>query len=66
MTHIGYLEATMACFDAQLLACLKPWQPQLNLLQTLPGAYLMGTAMLLVEIGTDMRNFKSTERPASG
>jgi len=65
MAHIEYLEATMARFDAQLLACLKPWQPQLNLLQTLPGVDLIGAAMLLVEIGPDMKSFKSAERLAS-
>ena len=65
MAHIEYLEATMARFDAQLLASLRPWQPQLNILQTLPGVGQIGAAMLLVEIGPDMSRFKSAERLAS-
>jgi len=40
-------------------------QPQLNLLQTLPGIDRAGAAMLLVEIGADMSVFGSAERLAS-
>ena len=40
-------------------------QPQLNLLQTLPGIDRVGAAMLLVEIGSDMSVFGSAERLAS-
>jgi transposase len=44
---------------------LKAWQPQLNLLQTIPGIDLQGAAMLLVEIGADLTVFGSAERLAS-
>ncbi|MDA0629650.1 IS110 family transposase, partial [Acinetobacter baumannii] len=44
---------------------LQPWQPQLRLLQTLPGIDEQGAAMLLVEIGADMSVFGSAERLAS-
>lgn len=44
---------------------LAPWHPQLNLLQTLPGADLIGAAMLLVEIDPHMDAFGSAERLAS-
>jgi len=63
--YVAWLIATMARFDAQLLASLRPWQPQLNILQTLPGVGQIGAAMLLVEIGPDMSRFKSAERLAS-
>jgi transposase len=44
---------------------LKAYEPQLRLLQTIPGIDLQGAAMLLVEIGADMSNFASAERLAS-
>jgi transposase len=65
MAHIEYLESAMARFEKTLLAGLDAWQPQLVLLQTIPGIDRMGAAMLLVEIGTDMASFGSAERLAS-
>ena len=65
LAHIEYLEATMARFEQQLLDGLVPWEPQLRLLETVPGIDRMGAAMLLVEIGTDMDSFGSAERLAS-
>ena len=65
MAHIEELEARMTRFDQALLQGLDAWQPQLILLQTLPGIDLMGAAMLLVEIGTDMNSFGCAEKLAS-
>lgn len=65
MAHIEFLESAMARFEQKLLAGLAPWQPQLELLQTVPGIDRMGAAMLLVEIGIDMSSFGSAERLAS-
>lgn len=65
MTHIEELEARMMRFDQALIQGLEAWRPQLILLQTIPGIDLMGAAMLLVEIGTDMNSFGSAEKLAS-
>lgn len=65
MAHIEELEARMERFDQALIQGLEAWQPQLLLLQTIPGINLMGAAMLLVEIGTDMASFGSAEKLAS-
>ena len=65
MAHIEELEARMLRFDQALIRGLDGWQVQLILLQTIPGIDLMGAAMLLVEIGTDMHTFGSAERLAS-
>ena len=65
MAHIEELEARMMRFDQALIQGLDAWHPQLILLQTIPGIDLMGAAMLLVEIGTDMASFGSAERLAS-
>jgi transposase len=65
MQHIEEIEARIARFDAQLLDGLKDEQNALVVLQTLPGVDLIGAAMLLVEIGTDMDAFGSADRLAS-
>jgi transposase len=65
MAHIEELEARMGRFEQALLAGLSAWQPQLVLLQTIPGIDVMGAAMLLVEISADMHSFGSAERLAS-
>ncbi len=65
MQHIEQFEARIARMDQYLLRGLEAWQPQLNLLQTIPGIDISGAAMLLVEIGADMGVFGSAERLAS-
>ena len=65
MQHIEQIEQRIARLDQYLLDGLRAWQPQLNLLQTLPGIDIQGAAMLLVEIGADMSVFGSAERLAS-
>ncbi len=65
LQHIEQIEQRIARMDQYLLEGLKAWQPQLNLLQTIPGIDIQGAAMLLVEIGADMAVFGSAERLAS-
>ena len=65
MAHIEELEARMGRFEQALLQGLSAWQPQLKLLQTIPGIDQMGAAMLLVEISTNMDSFGSAEKLAS-
>jgi len=65
MRHIEEIEARIARFDARLLEGLKDERNTLALLQTLPGVDLIGAAMLLVEIGSDMDAFGSADRLAS-
>uniref|UniRef100_E6QR55 Transposase of ISCARN97, IS110 family n=1 Tax=mine drainage metagenome TaxID=410659 RepID=E6QR55_9ZZZZ len=65
MCHIEEIEARIARFDARLLEELKGEHNKLVLLQTMPGVDLIGAAMLLVEIGTDMSAFGSADRLAS-
>ena len=61
MQHIEDLEARVVRFDVQMLAGLEKEQAALNLLQTIPGIDVIGAAMLLVEIGTDMSVFGSAD-----
>lgn len=65
MDHIEELERRVAKLDRYVLQSLSAWQPQLKLLQTIPGIDEIGAAMLLVEIGADMDAFGSAERLAS-
>ena len=65
MQHIEEIEKRIARFDLRLLAGLEAERNALALLQTLPGVDLIGAAMLLVEIGTDMDAFGSADRLAS-
>lgn len=65
MHHIEEIEARIARFDNRLLAELESERNTLALLQTIPGVDLIGAAMLLVEIGTDMDAFGSADRLAS-
>ena len=65
MQHIEQIEQRIARMDRYLLQGLQAWQPQLRLLQTIPGIDEPGAAMLLVEIGADMSAFGSAERLAS-
>lgn len=65
MRHIEEIEARSARFDARLLGELESERNALALLQTIPGVDLIGAAMLLVEIGTDMDVFGNPDRLAS-
>jgi transposase len=65
MRHVEEIEARIARFDARLLDGLKDERNALALLQTMPGVDLVGAAMLLVEIGSDMGAFGSADRLAS-
>jgi transposase len=65
MQHIEQIEARIARFDARLLSELQSERNTLALLQTIPGVDLIGAAMLLIEIGTDMDAFGSADRLAS-
>jgi len=65
MQHIEEIEARIARFDTKLLDGLEDERNTLALLQTLPGVDLIGAAMLLVEIGTDMGTFGTANQLSS-
>lgn len=63
--HIEMLEEKISEMDVYLHKALAGFEPQLKLLQTVPGIDAPGAAMLLVEIGADMSVFGNAERLAS-
>ena len=65
LAHIEELEARIQGFQQHLLSALQAHAPLLQALQTIPGLDAVGAAMLLVEIGTDMEAFGSSEKLAA-
>lgn len=65
MSHIEDIEARIGRFAQQLITGLADHRNALALLQTIPGIDLIGAAMLIVEIGTDMDAFQNAGRLAS-
>jgi len=65
MAHIDELETRSLRFRQTLLSHLHPYRVILQNLQTLPGIDELSAAMLLVEIGDDMRAFGSPAKLAS-
>lgn len=65
MAHLEELETRIARFDTYLVTNLQAEHNTLAILQTIPGINLIGAAMLLVEIGSDMQAFGSADRLAS-
>ena len=61
--HVERLEADIAKFDAYLLGELGEPEERLALalMQTVPGIDRIGAALLLVEIGTEMSEFKGPD-----
>lgn len=63
--HIRHLEQQRLELDQYLRAAMSPYKDQWEILQTIPGVDQISAAMLLVEIGVDMKRFGSMERLAS-
>jgi transposase len=60
--HLRYLDEQLRALEAELQRRLTPFQPALELLQTIPGVNQLSAAQLLVEIGTEMSAFGSAAK----
>lgn len=65
MDDISYFEKKLYDLDTYLIAEMRPYQKQLEILQTVPGINVISAILLLVEIGVDMDRFGSKDRLAS-
>lgn len=65
LKHIRWLEIRLNEIDMQVVAAMEPYKEEWCLLQTLPGIDHMGAAMLLAEIGVDMKQFKNQNHLSS-
>jgi transposase len=63
--HIDYLEKEIAQLDQHLADAMKPYEDQIELLQTIPGIQQTNATTLIAEIGVDMSQFGSAEKLAS-
>src|SRR5262249_24112244 len=57
LDHSGHLEAMLARLDAQIEAMMTPFQPQRDLLATVPGIGQLAAAAVISEIGADVQEF---------
>jgi len=65
LSHLRYLEQELAQLDRYLVAAMQPYIWAWRLLQTIPGIDQISAAMILIEIGDDLRRFGSAARLAS-
>jgi transposase len=63
--HIEMLEHNLAELDAYILAAMTPYQWAHRLLQTIPGIDQIASALILIEIGDDMKRFGAPDRLAA-
>ncbi|WP_188859922.1 transposase, partial [Oceanobacillus indicireducens] len=63
--HMEYIEQNIEELEEQISHCLKPYQKELELLDTIPGVNKNGAAIIISEIGVDMSVFKSDKHLAS-
>jgi transposase len=65
LAHIDFLDAAIAEVSAQITERLRPFEPELQRLVTIPGVGRRTAEVLLAEIGTDMRRFPTPAHLAS-
>ena len=65
LNHLRYLEQQLDELDRNLVAAMKPYAGAWRLLQTIPGIDQISAAMIVIEIGDDLRRFGSASRLAS-
>lgn len=65
MEELGQRERDLATLDAQIQLLLAPFQPEVELLQSVPGLDRIAIAAVLAELGPDMSVFRSADALAA-
>jgi transposase len=65
LRHIRWLEDQIREIESQVVTAMKPYREEWQLIQTVPGFDMIGAAMLLAEIGPDMKRFGHKNRLSS-
>ncbi len=65
LAHIDSLDETIAQLSKEIAERLRPFEPQLKRLETIPGIKRRLAEVILAEIGTDMGRFPSARHLAS-
>jgi len=60
LDHIKWIMGRLSEIDEQIVSAMALYEEQWKLLQTLPGVNYISAAMLISEIGVDMRSFKNS------
>ena len=62
LEKIEYLEEQAELLEKELFLRIEPYKKQWQLIQTIPGFDELSAALLIAEIGNDVKTFKSKER----
>jgi transposase len=65
LAHIDFLDASVAEISAEIAERLRPFEPALERLETIPGVGRRTAEVLVAEIGIDMRRFPTSAHLAS-
>ena len=65
LRHIDNLEEQIAAVGAEISERLRPFEPQLTILDSIPGVGRWSAEVILAEIGTDMSRFPTAGHLAS-
>ena len=65
LAHLDYLDEAIARLDAEIAERLRPFEDQLERLDTIPGVGRRTAEILLAEIGADMGRFPTAAHLAS-
>ena len=65
LAHLDYLDEAIARLDAEIAERLRPFEDQLERLDTIPGVGRRAAEILLAEIGADMGRFPTAAHLAS-
>jgi transposase len=63
--RLDQADSDLALLDARIDEALDPYQEQCQLLQQIPGVSRVGAAVMVAELGTDMRVFRSAQHAAA-
>src|SRR5436189_2654727 len=65
LDHLEFLEQAIAHCDRRIVELARPFEPELELLRTIPGVAQRSAEVLVAEIGIDMSRFPSAAHLAS-
>jgi transposase len=65
LAHVDYLDETIEALSAEIEERLRPFERELELLETIPGVGRITAEVMLAELGPDMSRFPSDRHAAS-
>ena len=65
LAHVDYLDETIAELSGEIEKRLRPFEPEVELLRTIPGVAQRTAEVILAELGPDMSRFPTHRHAAS-